>query len=67
MASFIGSAVRLARSPVGKRLLAEAQKAARDPKNKARVEQVRQRVSGRSAGTTVEPGGSSNEQEGNGL
>ena len=40
MESPIGRAVKLARSPAGKRLLAEAQKAARDPKNKARVEQV---------------------------
>ena len=45
MASLIGRAVKLARSPAGKRLLAEAQKAASDPKNKARVEQLRQRFS----------------------
>jgi hypothetical protein len=47
MASLIGRAVKLARSPAGKRLLAEVQRAAREPKNKARVEQVRQRFSKR--------------------
>jgi hypothetical protein len=47
MASLIGRVVKLARSPSGKRLLAGAQAAARDPKNKARVEQVRQRLSKR--------------------
>jgi hypothetical protein len=45
MASLIGRAVRLARSPAGKRLLSEAQKAARNPKNKATLEQVRRRFS----------------------
>ncbi|MBA3844401.1 MAG: hypothetical protein H0X39_17600 [Actinobacteria bacterium] len=43
MASLVGRAIKLARSPAGRRLLAQAGKAARDPKNKARVEQVRQR------------------------
>ena len=43
MPSFIGRVIRLARSPQGKRVIAEAQKAARDPKNKARIEQLRQR------------------------
>jgi hypothetical protein len=49
--SLIGRAIKLARSPAGKRLLAEAQKAARDPKNKARIEQLRQRVPKRSGGS----------------
>lgn len=44
MASILGRAIRLARSPQGKRLIAEAQKAARDPKNKQRVEQLRSRL-----------------------
>ena len=43
MASVIGRAIQFARSPAGKRLIAQAQKAARDPKNKQRIEQVRQR------------------------
>ena len=47
MASLIGRALKLARSPAGKRLLAEAQRAVRDPKNKARLEQLRQRFSKR--------------------
>jgi hypothetical protein len=40
--SRLGRVVRLARSPQGKRLIAEAQKAVRDPKNKQRVERLRQ-------------------------
>jgi hypothetical protein len=44
MPSLLGRAIRLARSPAGKRLIAEAQKAARDPKNKARIEQLRSRL-----------------------
>ncbi len=47
VASLIGRAVKLARSPARKRLVAEAQKAARDPKNRQRIEQVRQRFSKR--------------------
>jgi hypothetical protein len=46
VASLIGRAVKLARSPAGKRLVAEAQKAARD-QNRQRIEQVRQRFSKR--------------------
>lgn len=44
MASIIGRAIKLARSPQGKRLIAEANKAARDPKNKQRIEQLRSRL-----------------------
>ena len=44
MASLIGRAIRLAQSPQGKRLIAEAKKAARDPKNKQRLEQLRSRL-----------------------
>lgn len=44
MPSMLGRLIRLANSPQGKRLLSEAQKAARDPKNKARVDQVRRRL-----------------------
>jgi hypothetical protein len=47
MPSLLGRALRLARSPAGKRLIAEAQKAARDPKNKARIEQLRSRLPNR--------------------
>ncbi len=44
MPSMLGRLIRLANSPQGKRLLGEAQKAAHDPKNKARIEQVRRRL-----------------------
>ncbi|HEY0416416.1 MAG TPA: hypothetical protein VGC78_08520 [Gaiellaceae bacterium] len=44
MPSLIGKAVKFARSPAGKKLLAEAQKAASDPKNKQRLEQLRSRL-----------------------
>jgi hypothetical protein len=49
MASLLGRAIRLAKSPQGKRLIAEAQKAASDPKNRKRVEQPLrgQRISAR--------------------
>ena len=47
MASLIGRAIRLAKSPQGKKLIAEAQKAARNPKNKQRIEKVRQRFTQR--------------------
>lgn len=35
--------IRLARGPMGKRLAAQAQQAARDPKNRQRLEQMRAR------------------------
>lgn len=44
MASMVGRLIRLARSPQGKRVLAQAQKAARDPKNRQRLEQLRGRM-----------------------
>ncbi len=44
MASIVGSLIRLARSSQGRKLLGEAQKAARDPKNRERLEQLRART-----------------------
>jgi len=44
VASLIGRAIRLAQSPQGKKLIAEAHKVARDPKNKQRIEQLRSRL-----------------------
>ena len=44
MASLFGRLIRLARSPQGRRLLAEAQKAARDPKNRKRLNRLRART-----------------------
>jgi hypothetical protein len=46
MAMF-GKLIRLARSPQGRRLINEAQKAARDPKNRERLAQVRQQLAKR--------------------
>jgi hypothetical protein len=42
--SLFRSAVRFARSPQGQRVLAQAKKAASDPKNKEKIEQLRDRV-----------------------
>ena len=47
MVSVVGRAITFARSPAGRRLIAQAQKAARDPKNKQRIEQVRRRFAKR--------------------
>jgi hypothetical protein len=44
--SLFSSAVRFARSPQGKRVLAQAKKAASDPKNKEKIDQLRERVAG---------------------
>jgi hypothetical protein len=44
VASLIGRAIKFAQSPAGKRLVAQVEKAARDPKNKARIEQLRSRL-----------------------
>jgi hypothetical protein len=43
MGFLITRLIRLARSPQGKRLAAQAQKAAQDPKNRERLQQVRSR------------------------
>jgi hypothetical protein len=42
--SMIGRLVRLAQSPQGRKLLREAQKVATDPKNRARLENLRGKV-----------------------
>ncbi len=39
-----GRLIKLARSPQGRRLISEAQRAARDPKNRERVSQLRTRL-----------------------
>jgi hypothetical protein len=44
VASAIGKLVRFASSPAGRRLLAGAQKAARDPRTRARLEALRRRL-----------------------
>jgi hypothetical protein len=43
MGFVIGRLIRLARGPLGRRLAAQAQQAAKDPKNRERLEQVRSR------------------------
>jgi hypothetical protein len=47
VASLVGRALKFAQSPAGKRLIAQAQKIARDPKTEQRIEQVRQRFAKR--------------------
>jgi hypothetical protein len=42
--SLLSSAVRFARSPQGKRVLAQAKKVASDPKNKEKLDQLRERA-----------------------
>ncbi len=42
--SLLRSAVRFARSPQGQRVLAQAKKVASDPKNKEKIDQLRERV-----------------------
>lgn len=45
----LGRLMRLANSPQGRKLLSQAQKAAGDPKNRERIEQLRARI-GKSGG-----------------
>jgi hypothetical protein len=42
--SLFSSAARFARSPQGKKAIAEAKKLASDPKNKQKLEQLRERI-----------------------
>ena len=42
--SLISSAVRFARSPQGRRAIAQAKKLASDPQNKQKLEELRRRV-----------------------
>ncbi len=45
--ALIGNLIKLARSPQGRRLLVEAQKAANDPKNRERIARVREQLAKR--------------------
>ncbi len=45
--ALFGRLVTLAKSPQGRRLLVQAQKAARDPQNRERLEKVRSRIQNR--------------------
>jgi hypothetical protein len=44
MPSVVGRLVRFARSPQGRRVIAGARKAAKDPKNRERLELLRKRL-----------------------
>jgi hypothetical protein len=48
--SLMNSILRLARSPHGRRLAEQAVRAARDPKTRQQLEQVRRRVQGGRSG-----------------
>jgi hypothetical protein len=50
--SLISSALRLARSPQGRRALAQASRYARSPETRAKIDQVRRQVAARRGGGT---------------
>ncbi len=60
--ALFGRLVMLAKSPQGRKLLVQAQKAARDPQNRERLEQVRSRIRNRGDAAAKQPG--SQEQSG---
>lgn len=60
--ALLGRLVTLAKSPQGRRLLDQAQKAARDPQNRERLEKVRSRIQNRGDAPAKEP--TSQEHEG---
>jgi len=53
--ALLGRLVTLAKSPQGRRLLAQAQKAARDPQNRERLQQVRSRIQNRGDASAKDP------------
>jgi len=53
--ALFGKLVTLAKSPQGRRLLVQAQKAARDPQNRERLEQVRSRIQNRRDAAAKDP------------
>jgi hypothetical protein len=59
--ALLGKLVTLAKSPQGRKLLVQAQKIARDPQNRERLEKVRSKVQTRGAATT-KPSGSHRHQ-----
>ena len=50
-----GKLVTLAKSPQGRRLLVQAQKAARDPQTRERLEKLRSKIQNRGAATANHP------------
>lgn len=55
--ALFGKLVTLAKSPQGRRLLVQAQKAARDPQNRERLDKVRSRIQNRGAAPAKDPAG----------
>ena len=53
--ALFGRLVTLAKSPQGRRVLAQAQKAARDPRNRERLEKVRSRIQNRGDAAAKDP------------
>jgi len=53
--ALFGRLVTLAKSPQGRRLLIQAQKAARDPQNRERLEKVRSRIRNRGDAAAKQP------------
>ena len=60
--ALFGRLVTLAKSPQGRKLLIQAQKAARDPQNRERLEKVRSRIRNRGDAAAKQP--ASQEQSG---
>jgi hypothetical protein len=53
--ALFGKLVTLAKSPQGRKLLAQAQKAAQDPQNRDRLEKVRSKIQNRGDATAKHP------------
>lgn len=60
--ALFGKLVTLAKSPQGRKLLAQAQKAAHDPQNRDRLEKMRSKIQNRGDATAKHP--ESQEHEG---
>jgi hypothetical protein len=53
--ALFGKLFTLAKSPQGRKLLVQAQKAVRDPQNRERLEKVRSKIQNRGAATANHP------------
>jgi hypothetical protein len=53
--ALFGKLVTLAKAPQGRKLLVQAQKAARDPQNRERLEKARSKIQNRGAATANHP------------
>ena len=61
--SFLNRITKFAKSPQGKKLMGQAEKIAKDPKTKQRIEDVRERVSHKKPGAA--PGSAADAAAGN--